>query len=480
MFVFKKLAIVSLISMAVPTLALAHAYVASPPSRAQQCKLEKDVNYAKAFAKCGQIANEPQGLEAKKNFPAAGPADKRLASADGKYPELDVQTSTAWHKSPMEAGPFTFRWGFGALHATAKWEYYMTKQDWNPNAPLTRASFDLTPFCRYEKTQLSDHNCNVPKRTGYQIIYAVWEIGDTDNSFYNVIDVQFSDSDSSKPSLWSELLTGTLSGTDLKVGDTVYARFYNNKGAEITSRMVSLEITDPSKVTAAQWSLELAKKINSSSSDMRAGIKDASGNVNPIAGANNVYTNTQAATSVDKVSISYKQNVAVVGATVGTVVGEKIENKQSKISFDLDAKGMVVFEAKVTDANNVEKGKFGPITVNNSKQNFDIPMTNVAPGEHRLVYNIKTTAGGVIASNQVKSFILESGVTPSPNKYEFTFPAGLTSYKAGTLVLQPKNDNVYRCKPFPYSGYCKQWSPSATGYEPGVGSAWTSAWEKVN
>jgi predicted carbohydrate-binding protein with CBM5 and CBM33 domain len=34
-------------------------------------------------------------------------------------------------------------------------------------------------------------NCNVPQRTGYQVIYAVWEIADTSNSFYQAIDVDF-------------------------------------------------------------------------------------------------------------------------------------------------------------------------------------------------------------------------------------------------------------------------------------------------
>jgi chitin-binding protein len=30
---------------------------------------------------------------------------------------------------------------------TRNWRYYLTKQDWNPNQPLTRDAFDLNPFC---------------------------------------------------------------------------------------------------------------------------------------------------------------------------------------------------------------------------------------------------------------------------------------------------------------------------------------------
>lgn len=476
MSVLKKLVTVGLVGMIVPSFAIAHAYVSSPPSRGYQCSLEKAASYANADAKCGAVINEPQSLEAPSGFPSAGPADGKLASANGLYPKLDQQTASLWRKTPIEAGKNTFTWTFAAEHATANWNYYITKQGWNPNAPLTRASFELTPFCTYS-TRSPIHSCNVPQRTGYQVIYAVWKVGDTTNSFYNVIDVQFSDS--TTPSLWSELLTGTLTGKDLKVGDTVYARFYNDNGAEISGRMTELKITDPSRATSAQWSLDLANKINSTSSDIRAGIKDASGNVTPIAGANNVYT--KIGTYLGRVGITYsEQSIAVNSATVGNIVGEKIQNQKSKISFDVDTKGTVIFEAKVTDANKVQKGSFGPVSITNIKQNLDIALTNVAPGAHMLVYTVKNTNGSVIENATTKSFTLESGTTPSPATYEFKFPESLTSYKAGTLVLQPKNGNVYRCKVYPYSGYCKQWSPTATSYEPGVGAAWTSAWEKVN
>lgn len=60
--------------------------------------------------------------------------------------------------------------------------------------------------------------------------------------------------------------------------------------------------------------------------------------------------------------------------------------------------------------------------------------------------------------------------------YDYVFPASLSSYKAGTRVLQPKTGKVYTCKPFPYSGYCIQWGADATQFEPGVGSHWQQAW----
>ena len=168
---------------------LAHGYIDSPSSRADLCAKKVNKN-------CGFIIYEPQSLEAYKGFPAAGPADGKIASANGAFPELDQQSATRWSKVNITPGTTTFHWTIEANHATTSWKYYITKQDWNPNAPLSRASFDLTPFCNVDyKGKQPPHSysdsCKVPSRTGYQVILAVWEIADTANAFYNVIDVDF-------------------------------------------------------------------------------------------------------------------------------------------------------------------------------------------------------------------------------------------------------------------------------------------------
>ncbi|MGG6313938.1 lytic polysaccharide monooxygenase [Paenibacillus macerans] len=169
--------------------ASAHGWVDGPASRAILCKNGQNTD-------CGAIVYEPQSLEAPKGFPNAGPADGKIASANGAFPKLDEQSATRWTKVNLSAGTNTFTWKLNVAHATASWKYYITKPGWDPNAPLTRNSFDLTPFCsvNYGGTQppltYSD-TCNVPARTGYHVILAVWEIADTANAFYNVIDVNF-------------------------------------------------------------------------------------------------------------------------------------------------------------------------------------------------------------------------------------------------------------------------------------------------
>lgn len=193
--------------------ASAHGYVDSPASRAIQCKsgVNKD---------CGQIVYEPQSLEAPKGFPAAGPADGKIASAAGAFPKLDEQSSTRWSKVSITPGTKTITWKFTANHATSKFHYYITKPDWDPNKPLTRDQLDLTPFCtlEYEGNKppaALSHDCEVPVRTGYHIILAVWDVADTANAFYNVIDVDFGngEADNEAPSAPDGLTVSNISST---------------------------------------------------------------------------------------------------------------------------------------------------------------------------------------------------------------------------------------------------------------------------
>lgn len=169
--------------------ASAHGYVESPGSRAILCKQGQNTD-------CGAIVYEPQSLEAPKGWPNAGPADGKIASAGGAFPKLDEQSATRWSKVNISPGTTTFQWKLTANHVTASWKYYITKDGWDQNAPLSRSSFDLTPFCSINYGGAKPpvdyaSTCNVPAKSGYHVILAVWEVADTANAFYNVIDVNF-------------------------------------------------------------------------------------------------------------------------------------------------------------------------------------------------------------------------------------------------------------------------------------------------
>ena len=87
-----------------------------------------------------------------------------------------------------------FSWTLVAQHVTSTWDYYITRTGWNTNKPLKRADFQK--FCTVDDKMKKlaakvTHTCKVPERSGYHVILAVWNIGNTKNAFYNFIDADF-------------------------------------------------------------------------------------------------------------------------------------------------------------------------------------------------------------------------------------------------------------------------------------------------
>ncbi|HDR4482917.1 TPA: lytic polysaccharide monooxygenase [Bacillus cereus] len=174
----------------IPQNAYAHGFVEKPGSRAALCSQ----NYGALNSNCGNIMYEPQSLEAPKGFPQGGPADGKIASAGGLFGGiLDQQTADRWFKNTIKGGENTFTWKYTAPHSTSQWHYYITKKGWNPNKPLTRMDFEPIGTVKHDGSAASNnlsHKINVPTdRSGYHVILAVWDVADTVNAFYNVIDV---------------------------------------------------------------------------------------------------------------------------------------------------------------------------------------------------------------------------------------------------------------------------------------------------
>jgi len=199
-------------TLALASPAQAHGYVSGPYSRAAACKLGLNTN-------CGNIVYEPQSLEAPKGFPASGPADGRIASAGGAFPALDQQTYGRWYKNAISTGPLTIDWTYTAPHRTSQWSYYMTKQSWDPNAPLKRADLELIATVAHDGSAANSrpaHKIVVPaNRSGYHVILAIWDVADTVNAFYNVIDVNVNPgaADFTAPTVPTQLRTTAISSS---------------------------------------------------------------------------------------------------------------------------------------------------------------------------------------------------------------------------------------------------------------------------
>ena len=228
-----------------------HGFIQSPPSRAFLCSnLGKNLNKM-----CGQVQYEPQSVEGLKGFPEKGPVDGKIASGgNASFNALNEQSPDRWYKSKVDSGKKTFTWTLTAPHRTTSWRFFITKQNWDPNTPLERSDFDLTPFCeRFDNgkipTKKIQISCDIPERKGYQVILGVWDIDDTGNAFYQVIDANMtSNKNKNKNSDDDDADTNYLENVQLY-------KFQKDSDIYVSYDLEVESEVSPSSVPEYQWSL---------------------------------------------------------------------------------------------------------------------------------------------------------------------------------------------------------------------------------
>lgn len=463
----------------------AHGFISEPPSRAYACSLGQNVD-------CGDVEYEPQSLEAPTGFPNSGPADGKMGSAgSARFTPLDEQTAVRWKKVSMKPGDNTFTWKFTAAHPVNNWRYYITKQDWDPNQPLTRASFDLNPFCKIDGKMampqtITSKSCNVPNRTGYQVILGVWEVADTPNSFYNLIDVDFSGSEetggsgSNTPTVvdtWAKEVGNIQPFVVLRRGDSVKLRVFDSRG-ERSDLSIPYTIESDEGGAKNVWAHDFADKINTSQQLIRAGQKAGADQFNSVYGSNTVYATEASGINHTEIQID-QQPVPVTSSVTVTGVEQAYTTNQSgdvTLAFNVAVSGKLTVETSVYDSAHIQK-IYESAEMDNNHKSFSLTMKGLTSGNYGLLVVGKDANGNV--QQQIVKFTVtvpSSSSGGGSTNYDAVFPEKITTYKGGTKVLQPKDGKVYQCKPAPYSGFCKQWSATATGFEPGVGGSWEMAW----
>lgn len=456
----------------------AHGFLNDPPSRAFLCQkgLNKD---------CGGAQYEPQSVgETFKGFPAGvggaplqGPVDGKIASGGHTlFSAVDAQTATRWHLTEINDRNIDFAWTYTAAHPATKHEYFITKNGWNPNEPLARASFESAPFCYVDGGNVlpisgAKHSCVIPNdKSGQHVILGIWTVGDTDAAFYNVADVNVL-AEAALPGGWNHVGNITPAST-LLPGDKVKARAFTANG-ESPSHSVEIGIASADAGKPEKWSFALAEQINKSQKLVRAGVRDEAGNIVPIEGENKLYAQKDSGVTRYEVQLNMQEDAAA-RLMVASLQPEYVLDKgQAKVDFGVIANRTMNIEATLFDQNNKSVGSTAvQMDSGTTMQSIDIRSI---PGTHTLTL-VGTTLDGRTTrqDNRTVNVTGEGGA----HEYDFEFPNNIGEYTAGTTVLQPKTGNVYECKPFPYSGYCKQYSPAANGYEPGVGAHWHMAWDQ--
>jgi chitin-binding protein len=466
-------------SMLVSQVVSAHGYLEVPPSRALLCQQGLNTN-------CGGAQYEPQSVgETFKGFPAGiggaplqGPVDGKIPSGGHSlFSALDAQTATRWHLTEIKDRNIDFQWRYPAAHPATKHEYFITRNGWNPNESLKRATFDATPFCVVDgghqlPVSGARQNCQIPgDKSGQHVILGIWTVGDTDAAFYNVADVNIL-AEPDLPGGWTSV-GGISPSSPLLVGDKVKARAFSREG-EASKYSVEINIDKVEEGSPNEWSFKLAEKINQTQPLIRAGIRDENGNIEPIKGNNNLYAQKESGVTRYEVQLNMLPDPAAQLA-IGTVRPEyKLEKGRATVDISVISNRKMNAEVILFDENQKPVGSIAKeIGSGTSSLAMDVRSK---PGAHTLTL-VGTTLDGRTTLQDAKPTQLTGEGAGAD--YDFIFPEGISGYTAGTKVLQPKTDEVFECKPFPESGYCKQYSPAANGFEPGVGAHSHMAWDKL-
>ncbi|AXA56081.1 N-acetylglucosamine-binding protein GbpA [Pseudomonas thivervalensis] len=470
--------LVLLSAMAVSQSVWAHGYLEVPPSRALLCQKGENKN-------CGQAQYEPQSTgETFKGFPNGaggaplqGPIDGKIASGgNALFSALDAQSATRWHLTEISDRNITFQWQYTAAHPATQYEYFITRDGWNPNEALKRASFDSAPFCTVDGGHQvpvggAKQNCVIPdSKSGHHVILAVWTVDDTANAFYDPVDVNII-AEAALPGGWSPV--GSIApSTPLRVGDKVKARAFSTAG-ENTQYSVEISIDNADEGQAENWSFKLAEAINNAHSLIRAGIRDEDGNITPIRGNNSLYAQTESGVRRYEVQLEMQEDAGASMKISALQPEYVLDNGRVSMAFTAQTNRRMNLEATLFDEKNKQVGIVSQVGEGSTGLSLDVRS---APGAHTLTL-VGTTEDGRTTRQDTRSVTLTgegAGI-----EYDFVFPEGISDYTAGTKVLQPKTDEVFECKPFPASGYCKQYSSTANGFEPGVGASWQLAWDKL-
>ncbi|MFD5830484.1 lytic polysaccharide monooxygenase [Lentzea sp. NPDC060358] len=183
------------------TTASAHGTLSDPASRVYTCKNEgpetpKSDACKAAVAAGGTQAfydwNEVSLLEAGGRHRQLIPDGKLCSAGRDKYRGLDLPRAD-WPAKRISAGSLTVTYHASAPHSNSNFEFYLTRDGWNPTMPLRWS--DLVPlatFTNQNPTTFTNWTLPIPHRSGRHVLYSIWQrvVGSAE-AFYTCSDVDF-------------------------------------------------------------------------------------------------------------------------------------------------------------------------------------------------------------------------------------------------------------------------------------------------
>lgn len=161
-----KYALPALLASLLSPLASTHGSMEVPISRILSCSKEGPENPKSAACQAAVATSGPQMLYdwsgvnqlPNGNHQAFVPDGQLCAGGKSNYAGMNLARSD-WPATPIAAdanGQFDFIYTAPAPHQTRNWQFFITKNGWNPNKTLAWSDLEDTPFCTLGNTTAID------------------------------------------------------------------------------------------------------------------------------------------------------------------------------------------------------------------------------------------------------------------------------------------------------------------------------------
>lgn len=136
------------------------------------------------------------------------PPDGKIASAGQPFASTLDEVETDWQKHEVPSNnQLEIEWKFDIQCIVRRFNFFLTKDGWNPKQPLSRAQFETKPFYQdeyvaipfwehkgmLERKGVTHDTIRIPRRSpGHQVLLAVVETADTGSAYYEVVDLVYS------------------------------------------------------------------------------------------------------------------------------------------------------------------------------------------------------------------------------------------------------------------------------------------------
>jgi chitin-binding protein len=219
------------------------------------------------------------------NHRAVVPDGTICAGGQAKYKGFDLARAdwqaTVW--SPGADGRHEFRYNATAPHRTSEWQFFLTRDGWNPIAGALRwADLDLVATVGSSEVDASvpkrySMKMRLPQRSGQHVLFAIWQRSDSQEAFYSCSDVSFGGPSTAPTPPVTPTALGSMgqitAQSDLPADASVKLRVFGAQGADLES--ITLPITAANGARAT-WLGQLASLTNGRSAYVRIG--NAQGN----------------------------------------------------------------------------------------------------------------------------------------------------------------------------------------------------------